>query len=155
MLLYPNNNDRTCLTSTSFKNPSNTLPFKSRKYIDHRWTHFKLYYWIRVVGNGSWKRGTWKVGSWKIRAEIGKWLFKLESSNKYIFLILNFPTQVTTFQVHFKSPTSARTFKQKRRFPTSEETFQLRLVSNLKWKFPNLSFFPTALSNYPYIFISS
>ena len=94
--------------------------------------------------------------------------------------MMNFPTSVTTFQVHSNFPTSARTFQLRRNFPTSAKlsnfkrsfptslgSFQLQSVlSNFAWLFPtsaklsnfrlsnlklsNFSFFPTALSNYTY-----
>ena len=92
--------------------------------------------------------------------------------------MMNFPTSVTTFQVHSNFPTSARTFQPRRNFPTSAKlsnfkrsfptslgSFQLQSVlSNFACLFPtsaklsnfrlsnlklsNFSFFPTALSNY-------
>ena len=94
--------------------------------------------------------------------------------------MMNFPTSVTTFQVHSNFPTSARTFQLRRNFPTSAKlsnfkrsfptslgSFQLQSVlSNFACLFPtsaklsnfrlsnlklsNFSFFPTAFSNYTY-----
>merc|ERR1711917_142854 len=86
---------------------------------------------------------------------------------------MNFPTSVTTFQVHSTFPTSARTFQLRRNFPTSAKlsnskrsfptslgSFQLcSVLSNsfcsfqrqtFQLKLSNFSFFPTALSNYTY-----
>ena len=81
--------------------------------------------------------------------------------------MMNFPTSVTTFQVHSNFPTSAKLSNFKRSFPTSLGSFQLcSVLSNFAWLFPtsaklsnfrlsnlklsNFSFFQTALSNYTY-----
>ena len=113
-------------------------------------------------------------------AEVGKSQAKLERTERSWkeISMMNFPTSVTTFQVHSNLPTSARTFQMRRNFqkklsnfarffPTSLGSFQLQSVlSNFAWLFPtsaklsnfrlsnlklsNFSFFPTALSNYTY-----
>ena len=55
-------------------------------------------------------------------------------------LIENFPTSTVTFQLHLYFPTSARTFQLQRELSNF-------ILSNFM---TDLSFFPTALSNYTY-----
>ena len=99
----------------------------------------------------SWKVSSWKVLSWKVWPNLERakrsWKEPSEVGNRFpnhnLELMMNFPTSITTFQVHSNFITSARTFQLQRNFPTSQEAFQLRsILSNFTW------FFPTSIGSF-------
>ena len=66
-----------------------------------------------------------------------------------LLLILNFPTSLTTFQVHFNCITSASTFQLKGNFPISEKTFPTQLGNfQLKRKRSNFRLFNLKLETF-------